>query len=220
MEKMGLEAYLADDRFGSSAASKAVGDAYERDVHEWFRQLDKHLHVGGTNCLPSWQTEQEQQQSSVCHEGRQFMGIAQPTPDILFDPPGVMIDGVPVRWIDAKATYLSAASFLQGLGGDSGLGGEQGPRPKKSMAVSLRNQVVKYTRAFGRGALLCKYGYSANFLSVLEHVVDADVRFSLPLLLSGAKIGVGGGDTDNCDSMEESETQKHVTVSLSTSSLI
>lgn len=37
------------------------------------------------------------------------------TPDILFAAPGVLINGVRVRWIDAKATYLSSEAFSRGL---------------------------------------------------------------------------------------------------------
>lgn len=79
------------------------------------------------------------------------------TPDILFDQPIIIkIDGneYPVRWIDAKNYILIDIPFLIGL---------------------LKKQSVKYSKIFGPGAFLFRYGFDESIR--IPNVVFLDGSF-------------------------------------------
>lgn len=81
-----------------------------------------------------------QTQNDLVKEQTELVGRAVLTPDLYF-PDGVKIDGHVIYWLDAKNYYGADVFYIRD---------------------SIKKQADKYNRAYGSGAFVFRYGFSAN----------------------------------------------------------
>jgi len=180
--KLGEVEFEADERFGTRDGAKQVGDEFETAFQD--RVLENPQNRG-----VAWRTEKQLQQDlgMLDAQGNNVldnMDVAEKeewfkshrnrilaTPDFLFDAPGVLIGNRRVRWVDCKATYGSAALLLAGL--------KQGLRREGHFV----NQILKYQRAYGPGAVVFKHGFSEGFAEALAPRLECTHLDDGPLLL-------------------------------------
>jgi len=81
-----------------------------------------------------------QTQNDLVKEQTELVGRAVLTPDLYF-PDGVKIDGHVIYWLDAKNYYGADVYYIR---------------------ESVKKQADKYNNAYGSGAFVFKYGYSAE----------------------------------------------------------